>query len=182
MFLRMKYFISALILFLLIEGSSYAFASTEVYFSPNGGCQGAVISEIGKAKKSIEAAMYSFTSREIAQALIEAKKRGVKVRVVLDNAQIKDHFSKSRYLINKGLSVKFLLGPGLMHNKFAVIDSRVVLTGSFNWTTSADKKNAENLLVISDKELGQKYAKQFKHLWGQSGEGIFKEDKSEGKE
>jgi len=67
------------------------------------------------------------------------------------------------------------MGPGLMHNKFAVIDDQVVLTGSFNWTITAERKNAENLLVITDPDLAQKYTKQFKVLWSQSGEGLSKE-------
>ena len=100
--------------------------------------------------------MYSFTSREIAQALIEAKKRDVKVKITMDNAQIKDHYSKSRYLAAKGFNIKFHMGPGLMHDKFAVIDDKEVLTGSFNWTTSAERKNAENLLIITNKELAHK--------------------------
>ena len=178
----MKYFLSVLSLFLLLGVSSVAYAETKVYFSPNGGCQEAVITEISQARKSIDIAMYELTSREIAQALVDAKKRGVKIRIVLDNAQIKERFSKSRYLSSKRIDVKFHLGPGLMHDKFAVIDARELLTGSFNWTASADKKNAENLLVISDKELAQKYAKHFKHLWSQSGEGVFKEDKTESKQ
>jgi len=178
----MKYFLKLAGLLLLVCVASRAFADSKAYFSPNGGCQEAVATEIGKAQRSIDIAMYSFTSREIAQALVDAKKRQIKIRIVLDNAQIKEPFSKSRYLIGKGLNVKFALGPGLMHHKFALIDNRVLLTGSFNWTVSAEKKNAENLLILTDKELVSKYTKQFKHLWAQSGEGVFKEDKSETKD
>jgi len=176
----MKYSLRGLALFFLITTTSMAYAGeTKVYFSPNGGCQEAVITEINKAHESIDIAMYALTSREVAQAIVEAKGRHVKIKISLDPAQIKDHFSKSRFLINKGVDVKFHMGPGLLHDKFAVIDDRLVLTGSFNWTTSAEKKNAENLLVISDKELAQKYTKQFKHLWSQSGEGQLKEIKTE---
>ncbi len=169
----MKYFLSALSFLFLLGLTPLAHADTRAYFSPNGGCQDAVITEITKAQKSIDIAMYSITSREIAQAILKAKERNVKVRIVLDRSQIQEHFSKSRYLINKGIDVKFHLGPGLMHDKFAVIDDQVLLTGSFNWTVSADKKNAENLLVITDKELARKYTKEFKHLWNQSGQGAF---------
>ncbi len=171
----MKNILKGLMFFVLICTTSLVYAETKVYFSPNGGCQEVVIKEIGNAHKSIDIAMYALTSREIAQALVDAKKREVKIKITLDAAQMKDHFSKSRYLINKGVNVKFHMGPGLMHDKFAVIDDQVVLTGSFNWTISAEKKNAENLLVITDKDLAQKYTKQFKHLWSQSGEGGFKE-------
>jgi phosphatidylserine/phosphatidylglycerophosphate/cardiolipin synthase-like enzyme len=170
----MKYLLRGLILFFLISVTSLAHAETKVYFSPNGGCQEAVKAEINKARESIDIAMYAFTSREIAQALVDAQGRKVKIRVILDLAQIKDQYSKSRYLISKGLNVKFHMGPGLMHNKFAVIDGRVVLTGSFNWTLTAEKKNSENLLVITSRDLARKYAEQFKFLWGQSGEAQLK--------
>ena len=138
-----------------------------MYFSPNGGCQEEVVAQLTKAQKTIDIAMYSLTSREIAQAIVKAKERNIKIKIVLDRSQILDHFSKFKYLLNKGVDVKFHLGAGLMHNKFAVIDDRILLTGSFNWTVSAQKKNAENLLVLSDKELAQKYIKQFKVLWSQ---------------
>jgi len=174
----MAYNFRALILFLLLFIPSQAHAQTKVYFSPNGGCQDAVVQEISKAHHSIDVAMYSLTSREIAQALLGAQERHVKIKISLDAAQINDHFSKSRYLISKGLEVKFHMGPGLMHNKFAVIDDSVVITGSFNWTITADKKNAENLLIISDRALARKYSKQFKHLWAQSGEGQLKDLKN----
>ena len=128
------------------------------------------------AHESIDIAMYSLTSREIAQALVAAQKRHVAIKIILDMAQTKDHYSKGRYMIGKGLDVKFHMGPGLMHHKFAVIDNKILLTGSFNWTMAADKKNAEDLLVFSDQTLAQKYAKQFKHLWSQSGEGQFIEN------
>ena len=170
----MKFLLKGLVLFFLISFTSTVHAETKVFFSPNGGCQETVLSVISSARHTIDIAMYEFTSKDIAQALVKAQKHGVKIRIALDAAQIKDHFSKSRFLSKKGIDVKFHMGPGLLHDKFAVIDDEKVLTGSFNWTTSAEKKNAENLLVITDKEIAQKYTKQFKHLWSQSGEGASK--------
>ena len=170
----MRDIIRGLILFSLVCASSLVYADTKVYFSPNGGCQEAIISEINRAHKSIDIAMFSFTSREIANALIEAKQRHLKIRITLNIDQIKDPYSKCKFLVSKGINVKFHMGQGLMHNKFAVIDNLVVLTGSFNWTNTAEKKNAENLLIIKDRELAWKYTKQFKHLWSQSGQGQIK--------
>lgn len=172
----MTNFLRPLVLLMSVSLAPLAHAETMVYFSPNGGCQQAVVTQINKAQKSIDIAMYSFTSREIAQALVAAKQRQVKVKIVLDIAQIKDLYSKSRYLMSKGFNVKFHMGPGLMHNKFAVIDDQVLLTGSFNWTITADKRNTENLLVITDKDLAQKFTKEFKHLWAQSGEAQLKDN------
>jgi len=176
----MKYFLSGIILFQLFGFPSLGHADTKVYFSPNGGCQEAVISETSHAQKSIDIAMYSFTSREIAQELVKAKDRGVKVRIVLDKGQKTEEYSKSRYLTSKGIDVKFHFDPGLMHNKFAEIDGRVLLTSSFNWTASADQRNEENLLVLSDNEVIKKYSERFEYLWKGSGDGDFKEEQSEG--
>jgi len=163
--------INVIITLLLLNISSLAHADSKVYFSPNGGCQDAVVSEINKAKISIDVAMYSFTSREIAQALVEAKSRKVKVRVVLDKGQKLEGYSKSRYLIEKGFEVKYHNGDGLMHNKFAVIDDKILITGSFNWTAGAEHKNEENLLIITDKDLIKKYEDRFEYLWKSSGMG-----------
>jgi phosphatidylserine/phosphatidylglycerophosphate/cardiolipin synthase-like enzyme len=164
----MKIFLSLFLLFSLLCNSSIGYADIKIYFSPNGGCQDAVVSEIEKAKVSINIAMYSFTSRQITQALLEAKSKNVRIRVVLDKGQKLESYSKSRYLIAKGFDVKYHNGNGLMHNKFAVIDGKVLITGSFNWTAGAEHRNEENLLVITDKDLSQKYADRFEYLWKNS--------------
>lgn len=178
----MKYFLNALIIFFLISFPSILHAEVKVYFSPEGGCQEAVVTEINNARKSIDVGMYSFTSRQIAQALIDAKNRNIKIRIVLDKGQKKERYSKARYLITNGIDVKFHLASGLMHNKFAVIDGQEVLTGSFNWTASANMRNEENLLVITDKEISAKYEQRFDYLWSGSGDGDFTEESSNDKE
>ncbi len=140
----------------------------KVYFSPNGGCRRAIITEIDSAKKEILVAMYYFTNREIAQALVRAKDRGVKIKVLLDESQTKEKFSKYRYLINRGMNVHIDRKNGLMHNKFAIIDGFILITGSYNWTSSAEHKNRENLLIIKNKDLAQRYIAEFHRLWVRS--------------
>lgn len=159
-----KYILTLFIVFSLFPFSILS-AETSVYFSPNGGCQQAIIQEISKAQKTIDIAMYYLTSREIAQELIKAKERGVAIRVFLDQSQEHASYSKSRYLMKKGIEVRFYVGSGLMHNKFAIIDKKVLITGSFNWTATADKENQENLLIMTDKDLIRKYAERFELLW-----------------
>jgi phosphatidylserine/phosphatidylglycerophosphate/cardiolipin synthase-like enzyme len=156
---------------LILFNVSLAYADTRVFFSPDGGCQNAVISEIKKSKASIDIAMYSFTSREIAQALVEAKDRKVRVRIVLDKAQENETYSKGRYLFKRGFDVRYDTGLGLMHNKFAIIDDRVVITGSFNWTASAEDRNEENLLILADQEIIKAYKKRFEYLFGKARKG-----------
>jgi phosphatidylserine/phosphatidylglycerophosphate/cardiolipin synthase-like enzyme len=94
------------------------------------------------------------------------------VRIVLDKSQETQDYSKSRYLIKRGFEVKYYTGQGLMHNKFAIIDNEVLITGSFNWTPTADRKNEENLLIMTDRWLIKKYAERFEYLWkaGRKGE------------
>ena len=95
----MKNLLQGAILFYFIGAASLVQAETKVFFSPNGACQETVVSEINKAHRSIDIAMYSFTSREIAQELVKAKERKVKIRIVLDKGQKTENYSKSRYLL-----------------------------------------------------------------------------------
>ena len=157
-----------LILFFSISFQCFA-DDTKVLFSPNGGCQQAVIEQISKAKKTIDVAIYHLTSREIAQALIEAKNRGVAIRIFMDKGEAETKYSKSKYLSQKGIDIKYFLGKGLMHNKFAVIDHGVLITGSFNWTPTADRENQENLLILTASDLIKQYADRFELLWSAGG-------------
>jgi len=139
-----------------------------VYFSPNGGCQEAVISEIRKATQTIDIAMYYLSSRDIAQALVKAQENNVQVRIVLDQGQEIEPASKSGYLVKHGFQIRYHLGFGLMHNKFAIIDGKSLITGSFNWTLTAQERNEENLLVITDEGTIKKYEERFNYLWNTS--------------
>jgi phosphatidylserine/phosphatidylglycerophosphate/cardiolipin synthase-like enzyme len=146
--------------------------SISVYFSPRGGATSAIVSEIKRAEKSIDVAIYSFTSRKIAKALISAHKRGVKVRVVADEGSARSRNSVLPLLEAVGIEVRYKRGSGggLMHNKYAVIDGKTVITGSFNWTVSAEKRNDENLLVIKRlPALVEAYEKNFEKLWNLAG-------------
>lgn len=162
-----KIFLFFIFIFFILSSICFA-AGSKVYFSPQGGCQAAVISEISKAQRVIDIAMYDFTSGPIAQELVRAKKRHVMVRMVLDRSQQTRSSSKSRYLASKGCDVRIHQGAGLMHNKFAVIDGQVLLTGSFNWTFMAEQKNQENLLIMTDQGLIKQYEKQFEYLYKDS--------------
>ena len=158
-----------LIFYILILIPCFCFAQDiRVYFSPNGGCQQAVISEIKTATQTIDIAMYYLSSRQIAQALVLASKNNVQVRLVLDQSQEIESASKSGYLIKHGFEVRYHLGFGLMHNKFAIIDGKKLITGSFNWTLTAEERNEENLLIINDQGVIEKYKMRFDYLWNTS--------------
>ena len=141
---------------------------TAAYFSPRGGCEEAVIRLIDQSNSSIDVAIYSFTDKKIARALIRAFNRGVKVRVIIDYGNGKSRYCVGPLLEKAGIPVRYKRGSGggLMHNKYAIYDGKVLSTGSFNWTSNANKRNDENLVIIkNDRHLIEMYQKNFNRLW-----------------
>ena len=128
-------------------------------------CVPFVESLINHAQTSIDVAMFSFTSRPLAWALVRAAQRGVRVRVVLDDGQARSRWSKYRFLKKKGIPVKLDNRSAYMHHKFAVIDGKLVITGSYNWTASAEKRNDENLVVLRMPEFIRAFEGEFERLW-----------------
>jgi len=126
-------------------------------FTPPSGCGAVIANLISKAEKSIYVQAYGFTSGEIAKALINASNRGVKVRVLLDKSNIGAKHSKMRDLRKAGIEVLIDKISGIAHNKIIIIDGSLVITGSFNFTTSADIRNTENIIIIRDKQVAQRY-------------------------
>jgi len=129
----------------------------EVYFSPNNGATDAIVTEIDRARSEIRVQAYSFTSAQIAEALLKAHKRGIKVEVILDKSQKTQKYSSSTFLMNARIPTYIDARHAIAHNKIIIIDQLVVITGSFNFTKAAEDKNAENLLIIRSKELAKPY-------------------------
>lgn len=150
-----------LLVFCLVCHQSLA-QQIEVHFSPKGGCTEAVVGELDAAKATILVQAYSFTSVPIAEALVEAHKRGVKIEVILDKSQRTEKYSSADFLRNAGIPVKIDGRHQIAHNKVMVIDDDAVITGSFNFTKAAEEQNAENLLVIRDTALAAKYVANWK--------------------
>ena len=150
--------------------SSPAFASgitLEDAFSPYQGATDLVVKTIGEAQKSIHVAAYSFTSKPIADALITAHDRGIDVEVVLDKSQHKGHMMQ--YIKDHGIPTRINYRYSIMHDKFIVIDGKTLELGSFNYTAAAEKKNAENVLVLHDeKKIVKDYDKQWEKLWNEA--------------
>lgn len=134
----------------------------DVLFSPDGGCTERIIKEIGKAKKTIRIQAHKFTSSPIAKAVIEAEKRGVDCEVLLDQSQETEPFSELDSFFNQDIPVLIESNYAIAHNKIMLIDKRTIITGSFDFTRAAERKNAENLLIIRNHDhLFAKYAKNY---------------------
>ncbi|HKK82798.1 MAG TPA: phospholipase D-like domain-containing protein [Atribacterota bacterium] len=141
-------------------------AKTRVYFSLYDDPESVIIEHLSKAEESIYVAMYYFTDSQLAREVVKAKNKGVEVRIYLDSSQINAQYSKARFFVNERIeNIRISSNRNLMHNKFAIIDKTIVLTGSYNWTASASERNDENLLVIDDEEIVTRYMNYFNTLW-----------------
>lgn len=141
-------------------------AQLEVYFSP----QESPISSrlrpvIRGAKDRIDIAVFFLTHKHIVADLIDAYRRGVRVRVILDATGAKNGYTKHELLRAAGIAVKVENWGGKMHMKSAVIDAETVITGSMNWTSSGDTKNDENTIIVHSPELAQQYEAFFETIW-----------------
>ena len=139
-------------------------AQPAVYFSPKGGIKQTIADNILRAHEEILVALYYFTDPGLADTLIEAHQRGVRVHIILDKSQRNGKHSQARKLSDAGLSVVFDSKHRIFHHKFMVIDKAIVVTGSQNWTKSAEHHNAENILHLQNNELAAQFCDQFMSL------------------
>jgi phosphatidylserine/phosphatidylglycerophosphate/cardiolipin synthase-like enzyme len=152
----------------------------QVYFSPRGGATEAVVNALEHATNSVLVQAYSFTSAPIAKALVEAHRRGVQVKVILDKSQRTEKYSEADFLKNSEVPTLIDAQHAIAHNKIMILDDCLVLTGSFNFTKAAEENNAENLLVINDSALAKDYVANW-HAHEQHSEVYSREAPAEGR-
>ncbi|EGA3603563.1 phospholipase D family protein [Salmonella enterica] len=142
--------------------------SIQVGFSPEGTAQQVVLNTINQSKKSIRMMAYSFTSPVIVKALINARKRGVDVRVVLDEKgnRGKASVAAMNLLVNAGIPVRTVNKFKILHDKIIVSDESSVETGSYNFSKSANSANSENAILITEvPELAKEYLQHWQSRW-----------------
>ncbi|MFU2110446.1 phospholipase D-like domain-containing protein [Glaesserella parasuis] len=127
-----------------------------------------ISTELSQAESSIYIAVAWLTNRDLFNILVDKAKSGVTVQLLLSNDEINQNSSLDFSRLKIGNSVAYLVGDGksdLMHNKFCVIDRRVVMTGSYNWSYKAEKNNHENIVITTDDfELADQFIAQFKQI------------------
>ncbi len=128
-----------------------------VHFSPLGGTTAAVAAAIATAQASIRVQAYSFTSAPIAQALIAAHARRLDVQVILDRSNMGESYSEWMQLRSSGMPTFLDPAHAIAHNKIIILDSTIVITGSFNFTVNAEYHNAENCIFLRDADLAALY-------------------------
>lgn len=185
--LRVKVGLPWLIMMLLIgflfgnyfeQDSRYSFSTSqtaidnenqiELCFTPPSGCGTLIAQEIARARESIYVQAYGLTSGIIVNQLIQAKNRGVKVQVLLDKSNVSDKWSKMMDLVNANVSVRIDKVLGIAHNKVIIIDEQKVITGSFNFTNAADKRNAENVIIINNKSVAKEYLNNWRDRYNKN--------------
>jgi phosphatidylserine/phosphatidylglycerophosphate/cardiolipin synthase-like enzyme len=139
-----------------------------VYFTPPTGAAKELIRYIDGAKKSIQVQAYSFTYAMVAEALAKAAQRGLVVQVIQDAKTAQNNTAVIGVLLQGGVVVRGDRAHAIAHNKVMVIDSEIVVTGSYNFTNSAETRNAENLLILRSVQLAQQYSRNFTSHWEHS--------------
>ncbi len=146
------------------EPAIAAQGTVQAAFAPWDDIEGLIVGQLAEARKQVLVQAYLLTNRPIVDALVAARKRGVDVRVLMDNGQLdKNSTERLRQLRSAGVPVWLETRYRNAHNKVIVIDaalpSAAVITGSFNFTWSAQHKNAENILVLGrNPTLAARYA------------------------
>ena len=143
-----------------------AFAGSTAYFTPSLECENNLVKKINKAEKTIDAAVYAINNKDIVKALKRANERGVKIRILTDRLQAGQRTSKVKELHDAGINIRVHSKNKLEHNKFAVFDFKEIVTGSYNWTEPASKKNSENCIFIDrNQKAVREYHDRFNYLW-----------------
>jgi phosphatidylserine/phosphatidylglycerophosphate/cardiolipin synthase-like enzyme len=144
-------------------------ASLEIYFSPEDGTAARLEQLIGNAQESIDFLAYAFTSDDLAEAMIERAKDGVIVSGVIETSQCTaSRGCEYDRMKSSGVRVRLDGNPNEMHHKVIVIDHQVVVTGSYNFSASAETRNDENTLILDDADIAAQYLVEFTKIFDQA--------------
>lgn len=120
---------------------------------------------IDRANRTIHVMVMLITQDELADALIDAYERGVEVRIIIDDDWLYASGSDYERILNAGVDIRGDDQAGLMHHKVMIVDGYIVVTGSYNWSWSAEKSNDENILILKSSVIAQAYLKEFYRIW-----------------
>ena len=138
----------------------------EVYFSPEDGTLEHLLAAVNAAQESIYFLAYSFTSDELAAAMIERAHAGVTIGGVFETDQYLSNIgTEFDNLKNAGIDVRQDGNPLLMHHKVIIIDGQIVITGSYNFSENAEHNNDENTLIIHNPDIAAQYLAEFQRVF-----------------
>ena len=146
-------------------GSDANRVEAEAWFSPDDDCVGRITTLLAEARQTVDICVFTITDNRIADAILRADQRGVRVRVISDDDKAFDKGSDIAHLRSRGIDCRVDNTQHHMHHKFAIFDHRLLLTGSYNWTRSAASDNEENFILSGDPRLLKSFAGMFDKLW-----------------
>ena len=136
------------------------------YFSPQDKTvEKALVPLIENAQSYIYLPVFVITHKKLTQALIDAKNRGVDVKIILDATSVRSNHTTHEILREAGIPLKTENYAGKVHNKSMIIDDKYVITGSMNFSNSGENRNDENCLVIENSDLAKFYKGWFEFIW-----------------
>jgi phosphatidylserine/phosphatidylglycerophosphate/cardiolipin synthase-like enzyme len=138
----------------------------ETYFSPDDGTAARLLELLAQAEESISFLAFSFTSDDLAQAMIDLSRAGVAVAGVFEESQeASNQGTEYGRMRSAGLDVRLDGNPANMHHKVIIIDGEIVVTGSYNFSASAEERNDENTLIIHDPQLAAAFLEEFERVY-----------------
>ncbi len=149
---------------LTIDGTPVA-----IYFSPDDGVAAQILALLQDAQESIYFMAFSFTANDLGDAIRQRAADGLTVAGVMDDGQVTSN-TGTEYdpFMQAGLDVRLDGNPGLMHHKVIIIDRSIVITGSYNFSTSAEERNDENVVIIFNSNVAAKYLEEFQRVYNQA--------------
>ncbi len=137
----------------------------EAYFSPGDDCPRVIGRLLANARKTADICVFTITDDRLANAILDAHRRGVAIRIITDDAKAEDLGSDIGRFEAAGIATLVDRSPFHMHHKFAILDGETLLTGSYNWTRGAARDNEENLIVSNDPRFLIAFIETFDRLW-----------------
>jgi phosphatidylserine/phosphatidylglycerophosphate/cardiolipin synthase-like enzyme len=137
----------------------------EVYFSPDDDPAARIIDLLRSAEESIEFMVYAFTADDIADAMLDRAHEGVVVRGVIERRQANNEGSEFERLHQSAVDLRLDSNRNSMHHKVILIDGRTVITGSYNFSRSAQEYNDENVLIIHDVDTTARFLLEFERIF-----------------
>jgi phosphatidylserine/phosphatidylglycerophosphate/cardiolipin synthase-like enzyme len=136
----------------------------EVCFSPEEHCDLKLLKFVQSAQKSIDVAIYDINLDQLVHALLIQSKK-IPVRIIVDKKQAKGSHSLVVLLLKAGANVRHGHQRGIFHNKFTIVDGKMVETGSFNYTNHASQANNENQIYLANPQIVDRFLKRFDTVW-----------------
>ncbi|MBD3638551.1 MAG: DUF1669 domain-containing protein [Crocinitomicaceae bacterium] len=138
-----------------------------VYFSPGEDCLNAILHQINSSVQIIQICLFTISDNRISDALVTKHKHGTHIKIITDNDKIYDQGSDIQVLHEAGIPVKVDVTDNHMHHKFALFDKKTTITGSYNWTRSAERYNHENIIISNSPKMMREFEDEYDKLWNE---------------